>query len=387
MQVFKAFMKIAKKKLPSVSIYFIIFSVLTFLLSGSASKDNTFEASRLDICIINEDNTKSSEQLIEYLSTNNEIVDMDTDTESLQDALYYHQIDYVLTIKEGYEEKLAKGETDDLFENIKRPGTYAGQFVDNQLDQYVKTVSMYIEGGYDFEKAGEEALRVSKLEVEVTKEDFSDGDSDFSENIMYFFQYLPYIFISILVAGLCPVLVTVNKKNIRNRTNCSPIPSTSSTLQIFLGSILFVLGMWIVFMILGTIAYGSDMFSSYGLLAMLNSLIFVLVATGITLLVASFAPKANAIDMISNTIGLGMSFLCGVFVPQYLLSEGVLRVSKFLPAYWYVKANNSLGGVGGEVFEMSNYLKYLGVEALFAVALLSVTMLIMKTKSKGSDSL
>lgn len=43
-------------------------------------------------------------------------------------------------------------------------------------------------------------------------------------------------------------------------------------------------------------------------------------------------------NAIVNTVSLGSSFLCGVFVQQELLGETVPSIARFLPAYWYVKA-------------------------------------------------
>ena len=70
----------------------------------------------------------------------------------------------------------------------------------------------------------------------------------------------------------------------------------------------------------------------------------------------------------------------GIFVPQWLLGERVLKVSEFLPAYWYVKANNMLFGINGEIYSDKGFLTYLGIEMLFAVMLFALVMLVFKTK-------
>lgn len=90
--------------------------------------------------------------------------------------------------------------------------------------------------------------------------------------------------------------------------------------------------------------------------------------------------------MIANTIGLGMSFLCGVFVPQKFLGEAVINVAHFLPAYWFIRANNMLAGISDELFSSSKYFSYLGIELLFAVAIFSVVLLVAKTKIRSSSN-
>ena len=75
--------------------------------------------------------------------------------------------------------------------------------------------------------------------------------------------------------------------------------------------------------------------------------------------------------MIANLVGLGCSFLCGVFVPLELMGEGVIRVAHFLPPYWYDRAGDSLA----ELFPL------LGVELLFGAALVCAGMACRRGKS------
>jgi ABC-2 type transport system permease protein len=50
-----------------------------------------------------------------------------------------------------------------------------------------------------------------------------------------------------------------------------------------------------------------------------------------------------AISAISTVFSLGLSFISGAFVPQELVSESVLNVSKAFPMYYFIRANrNSL---------------------------------------------
>ena len=118
-------------------------------------------------------------------------------------------------------------------------------------------------------------------------------------------------------------------------------------------------------------------------LACLNSFVYIIAAAGIAMIIAQFDLSDNGITAISNILGLGMSFLCGVFVPQELLTGGVLAVGRLFPAYWYTKANNMLFGMIGGVFSTKEYLICIGIEALFAVAFFAVAALLVKQKREG----
>ena len=54
MQVFKTFLKIAKKKFPSVLLYYIIFTVIVIAMSkiGASDHETSFTATKADIYII-----------------------------------------------------------------------------------------------------------------------------------------------------------------------------------------------------------------------------------------------------------------------------------------------------------------------------------------------
>ena len=112
---------------------------------------------------------------------------------------------------------------------------------------------------------------------------------------------------------------------------------------------------------------------------MLNSFVFLLIAAAIAILIAAFSPSDTGVNVIANVLGLGMSFFCGIFVPQAYLGDGVLMVARFLPAYWYVKINNMLVGSSGEAFSLARYWQYLGIELLFVLVLFLAAAAVRKT--------
>ncbi|MBR4022593.1 MAG: ABC transporter permease, partial [Ruminococcus sp.] len=150
---------------------------------------------------------------------------------------------------------------------------------------------------------------------------------------------------------------------------------------------------WIIFMLLyivfcyttnGKFSFG---FTKRELIAILNSVVVLIVSTAIAILVAHFSPKDELLSMIGNIIGLGSSFLCGIFVPQDMLGDHVLHAAKFLPFYWYVKANNSIFSLAGENFNEIEIYKYIAVEALFAVPLFILVFLLAKIKNSSSRTM
>ena len=126
----------------------------------------------------------------------------------------------------------------------------------------------------------------------------------------------------------------------------------------------------------------ANMFSESGFMLMLNSLVYTLCVALITLIIGSFSLETNALNLISNILGLGASFLCGVFVPMWYLSDKVLMFSQFLPTYWYMKNLNMISGASGQVFSKASYFNYLGIEVLFILALTAVFLLVNTQRRK-----
>ena len=386
MQVFKTFMKIINTKKMILIVYLVVFLALNVGMVKAITKDDgMYKSTTLNICIADEDNSKASKALTDYIGKLHKTSAAEnTDKDFILDELYYRQTDYVLTIKKGYADKLAKGEKNNLFENMTVPGVYASSLIDSQLDNYVNVVSAYMNSGENLDSALSNAAKAldQKAYVEINK--FSDYESDdYKLGVYYYMQYLPFIFISLLVSMLCPAIYVMMKKDIHRRTNCSAVSSSKQTFQIMLGVGIVSLGIWLIFILACGFLYGFDYMSGKGLYALINSFVFMLVSLGIALVAAMLGARDQIVALVSNVVGLGMSFLCGVFVPQSLLGNGIVSASKFLPAYWYVKANDMLAGKSDEIFTSGKFMSYIGVEFLFAAALFSAALLFGKQRSKA----
>jgi ABC-2 type transport system permease protein len=87
--------------------------------------------------------------------------------------------------------------------------------------------------------------------------------------------------------------------------------------------------------------------------------------------------------MVTNTVGLGMSFLGGIFVPREILGESVLNVSRFLPTYWYVNAVDAIQNVGSNHSLMRDIQISIGIEAIFAIAIFAVALVATRARSEA----
>lgn len=385
MQVYKTFFKVAKNYTGGCIIYLTVFLILMICMSflSSSDSENKFSASSVKFTVIDEDCSDASRALIDYLSEKHELVELDSyDNETLQDNLYYEQIRYILNIPSGYEKNLEKGEFDHLLSHSMRTDSASGYFVNQDISSYINTLRMNLKGGYDLKEALDKTAKsIESTKSEVETIEFEKTAKNENKNIFYFFQYFAYIAISLLIVGISPILISFHKEDLAARVACSSYSGVRQSLEIGLGCITYAIGMWLFLMICAVVVYGpAQAFSFHGLLCMANSFVYTIVIIALTLLVGSFSLGSASLSLVSNVLSLGTSFLCGVFVPLWMLSDKVLAFSKFLPGYWYIKSNNMISGFTGEAVSMDTYLRNIGIQLLFAAAIFSVYLVVNMNK-------
>lgn len=387
MNIFKSFMKIMRKHLTAALIYLTVFLIVGIAMTKtSSSGDSGYENTSLKISVTDLDDSEASRAAVKFIEKNNKLVEIGRDKDEQLDALYYGKADIIITIEKGYSEKLEAGETLGLFSEYSVPGTYSAILFDSQLNRYIGMVSAGVLSGDSSAEASLKANDILADEVETVMLKNETETDSLEKNLQYyFFKYLAYILVAVIMSGLCPVLLVMNKRDIRRRVNCSSISSSSQLIQTALGILVFSVGLYIILMVSGMILYKSEMFTTHGLLGMLNVFVFVIVALTLCMMISSFSPSEKSVSMITNVVGLGMSFLCGVFVPQNLLGGAAMNIGKLLPAFWYVKANNILMEMEDEVFSYGEFFVCLGVELAFATAMFGVSLILSKTKRQSED--
>lgn len=382
MQVFKAFFITLKKNIISVLIYFIIFLVLTILLSGNGEKQTeiTFKDAKVKMAVIDKDNTVLSKSLYDYLDTTQTIVTIKEDQESISDELFYRNVEYVLFINKGFEDNIKAGKYDNIVENVKVPQSISGALLDNKINQYLSVLSTYMVSGYSAEEAAENASDATKISAKINMYQ-TDKPSENRTSTYYFYTYISYVLIGMLTVGLGEILITFRKKDLSARIRCSALSHTRRNGELIISSLIFSFACWGAYVLLSFIMYYSDMVSIKGNLYILNSFVFLLIAMSLTYLISFLVNTPSTLNMASNIIGLGLSFLGGIFVPLQFMSKGVLRFSKLLPTYWYVITNEAIDTFNNSAGQYENIIRHMGIQLIFAVIFLFIATGLSRTRT------
>jgi ABC-2 type transport system permease protein len=381
MQVFKLFFLIARSKIGIGILYLVIFLAICFPMVHSSNQQADFEETRLNIHVDDQDQSEASRLFAEELAKKHGIVKLENNRETIMDALYYQIIDYALVINPGYGNNLAnlseEAAPQSLFATFHLNDSYKTAMMDLYLKDYVRNVRLEIAMGKNLPDAiaGAEAMLSTKVDVEMVSPPEDDFRNEgFTDKFATFFRMLCYVLIAVIPNVLAPVMLAMNGEDQKKRIACSRVSTSSYLFQLFAASAVLTVLIWAVFMIGGMFLYGGIYQGINCWLAVLNSFVFAIVSVMFTIFLCSFRMGNTAIGMISQIVGIGMSFLSGAFIPQSMLNASVLNVAKILPGYWYVRAVDILSGAQEGI--MGDFWVCIGVQAGFFAIFLAITIIL-----------
>lgn len=380
MTVFNTVLKIVNKYKFTIILYTVMLIIFGGLNFKTSNNSVSYVATKPDVFIINEDEEIGiTKDLINYFDKNTNIKDLDTDEESINDALFYRDINYVIYIPKNFRNDFLNGKNPKI--NIKTTKDYNSVLAENLLDNYLKTATIYrnnMLNEEDLIKKVNESINIS-TKVEVT----SKLDTNTLSQIAFYFNFLNYSILAGCVYVICLILSSFKEKNIHKRMIISSTnyKKLNNKLLLSMGSIAFIL--WILYIILAYILLGKVVISEHGIIYIINSLIFMMCALTISFLIGNIVNSKTAINGIINVVALGSSFLCGSFVPMEWLPKSVLTIAHVLPSYWYIKTNELLKTI--EVINL-NTLKPIIINMIiiliFAFVFILITNIISNKKRK-----
>lgn len=384
MQVFKLYFKIIKANIKQMSIYLIIFLAISivFAMSGKPKSEEIFSQTKTKVAFINLDETTVlTEGFKKYLSKNVNFIDIENKQEKLQDALFYRNVEYIITIPKGFTKNFMLGKPLEIEKNVV-PDSTTRMYVDMAINKYFNLARVYVNNmpGITEGNLVKEVAKGGVYETPVQLMTFGDKKQNNSFSVIYF-NYLAYSLFAILILGVSSILMVFNNKNLQRRNLCSPMKSRNFNFELIMGNLVFALVCYVVLAGFGFIINLENMMSYNGLLLCINALVFTVAALSISYLVGLLIKSRSAQSAVSNALSLGFCFLSGVFVPQELLSDKVLIIASFNPIYWFVKANNAIGALSSfSIDNLSKVLTYMFIELAFALAIFSVALVVSKQK-------
>jgi len=388
MQAFKAYFRILKKQLPAILIYCALFVGIT-AISASNQKGNgsvQFNLTKVPIAIDNNDTENEFiEGFLQYVEKYADFVELKDSDEARSDALFFREVEYIITIPEGFtEEFLAGGEVSLMKQSI--PDSTVAISVDRAVNNYLNTAQTYLKYMPEISEKELNKFVLQNLSNE-TKVSIDRYQKEEKENTnsyyQFFFNTLAYVIVCCFIIGVSTVMLSFSNIDIRRRNLVTPISNRKINLQLILANFIFVMGFLLLFLFAGYLSNPDKGINTNTILFWVNIFTFALTVLSLSYLIGITVKSKKAISALSTSVSLGLAFISGAFVPQEFLGESVLKVASFTPTYWYVRANDAIAALTSfrwdDIYEI---LGFMAIQIGFAAAIISIALVVSKRKSQ-----
>ena len=372
MKAFKLYLKMFKKTSSVIVINMIIFLFIAFMFSGPAQEPtNDFNETIVSISFVNlDEGSILVDGLKDYLTKY--VKYKEIDEKNIADALYFREIYMALTVPENFTDDFINGkEVSILQESI--PGNVASESVNRAINKYLTLVSAYHqEVGNNVGDIISEVNKVLAIEVDA-KTTIAHNNVIISAG--YFYNYLSYLLFAVLISIVGYINIKIRRFEVKRRMTVSPYSQTKFNLEIVFGNLLFTLLFSALVIGMSYLMYPEGMRTINGLFFVLNAGCMAFTVLSISYFISLLVNSEQALSAIGNVVALGTSFICGAFVPQWLLSKGILKIAHLLPTYYYVYNNNQIVEMSDFSWEnIQGLVLFMGIQVLFGVLFIALAI-------------
>lgn len=396
MHLYKHFWKMLRNNKKGIILYLVVGAIIvgtTGIISDNVVKEENEDgetqivAESVDISYVDNDNSVLSKGIIEYLSKDNVLTDYsDKTSEKINNLVYFSITEFHIDIPEGLQEDVILGnETKNIEYRTNAAESSYSYTISSGINAYISMYKHYIDKGFSNEEAVKKAydLLTKEQNIIVRKNDSGLGGSKKEWAVYEMSVYFTYVSLGMILLSAGSVLINANDEKVSKRIDSAPVSIFSRTLADILGLFSFGIIVWIVMTVV-VLIYGQDtpLINNRGHLMVIGILLSVLCNCAMAAFIASFNLAQNTLSMVTNVFGLALSFMSGVFVPQWLLGEGVIAFSKFLPFYWSVRSFNMIYTESGAglTFNINEIYTNFCMLCIYIVALSALSILVRKIR-------
>ena len=335
MVVYKALLKTIKGKMTSLIIYFVVFAVFGSIVArqNSKSMDSMFEAHQVVIALVDQDDSELSRGIAEAFSQTDKIEKVKASTEDdlkkLNDNVRFDIYDDAILIPSGFEANVLAGHESGA-EFLSKGQSASSTLMYTKFNTFVKNVTIYMNAGFSKTEAIANAtddMEKAEPEIEMVKANDKTGHSLMA--VMY--AFMAYSMMMILSIGIATIISSIKKKDLMARITVSPMSSFRQNLEQVLAITTFGLVVLLAMILVVCIFLGNEADYSKIWYYSINSAALMVVGISFAFFLGTISQDEGVIELVSNMVFLGMSFISGVFVTRDFMSESVLKVAHFLP--------------------------------------------------------
>lgn len=378
MTVFKTVWKILNKNKITVILFTVMLLLFGISNMRTSEKSMNFIATKPDVLIVNYDKDEGiTKDFIKYITDNSNIVDIKTDEEKINDALFYRDVNYVIYIPENYSKDFMEGKNVEL--EIKSTGDYQASLEEMLVSRYIKVAKIYQK---NITNEDELISKINEtLSDQVQTEITSKLDTNTISNATFYYNFASYSILACLLLVISLILSSFNDQKIKKRIIVSSTKYKKHNKILLISNCCYSFILWLLYVVISFFILGDVMTKIQGIIYIINSLVLTICATTIAFFIGNLISSKGAINGIVNVVALGSSFICGVFVPMRWLPDSVLKMAHLLPTYYYVSTNEALKTI--EQFNIQTLkplLINMAIILCFAIFFILLTNVVLKRK-------
>lgn len=386
MVVYKALLKTIKGKMTSLIIYFVVFAVFGSIVArqNSKSMDSMFEAHQVVIALVDHDDSELSRGIAEAFSQTDKIEKVKASTEDdlkkLNDNVRFDIYDDAILIPFGFEANVLAGHESGA-EFLSKGQSASSTLMYTKFNTFVKNVTIYMNAGFSETEAIANAtddMEKAEPEIEMVKANDKTGHSLMA--VMY--AFMAYSMMMILSIGIATIISSIKKKDLMARITVSPMSSFRQNLEQVLAITTFGLVVLLAMILVVCIFLGNEADYSKIWYYSINSAALMVVGISFAFFLGTISQDEGVIELVSNMVFLGMSFISGVFVTRDFMSESVLKVAHFLPVYWYVSGTEQIDTAKVSEIWGSGLVGSLAMQLLFALLFMGAGFVVARKKER-----
>lgn len=340
MYVYKLCWKMILHTWKTIVLYFVIFLALVILVDRNYAREIQEQKVKVPVLLINEDeDSLLTEQFKHFLERYVSCSEMKIKSESdLKNHMFYESIQCVIRIPQDFTDNFIRGKQIKIARN-HFVETDDSVLVELMINQYLSLLNSYKKQGLSIEETVRQMDRKLEEKVKIT---FDLTEETENNRFGLYMNYLSYALISIILSYTGTILSQMRKEHIMKRNELAPIQSNSVYKQVAFAAWTASMIITDVLIIAGLFITDTNWKNPVIILMCLNAFLYASFCVSAACIVGVVVRTDANRELVEQIIGVGVSFFCGVFVKQSIVSKNITSISRLLPTYWFVHINNTV---------------------------------------------
>ena len=316
------------------NMVFLVLLPLIFMLIAFSGSNGT---PPLKVTIIDNDNTKVTEGIINNISSNSEVNFNGEDT--IQKALVDNEIDYAIVISKGFTTDLISGKNPQITGFEAKEGN-SSMAIKASLDNYLNNLKLFAKNTNGNEEEFYKALdyyNEGTHSLSYVSVDKGEGNKS-KTTVAMGFIVLNMLFSATSATN---IILKDKEKNVFTRLFTTPLTRINYIIQSVMAFLVITFTQVTLYFLMFKYIFKFNL-GDAPLNLYLLFLIFGVFTISLGVFITTHAKDLRLAGTIGTLINLPFAMLGGCFWPREIMPNVLINISKFVPTTWINTANSNI---------------------------------------------